>query len=322
MRVRKPTLAHVTVAGALLAGGVGLAACGGGSGSGASGAGLSGNIVIDGSSTVAPLSTAAAEGFNAANAGVDVEVRTSGTGAGFEVFCKGETDISDASRPIKDSEAAKCAAANIGYTELRVASDGITLVTKKGVDVGKPCLTLGELKRIWGPASKVANWKDVGAGFKDLPMKLAGAGSQSGTYDFFNEVVLGKDAAGKVVASRQDYAASEDDNVTVNVVEAERAALGYFGFSYYEENIDRLADFALDSGKGCVKPAAATITDGSYPLARPLFIYVKNTSLERAEVRAFARYYLENATSLATDQKFVPAPKGALTAALAKVPAA
>ncbi|MDX6647157.1 MAG: phosphate transport system substrate-binding protein, partial [Miltoncostaeaceae bacterium] len=308
--------ALIAATAALAAGSLAVAGCGGGGSGG--GSDLSGNILIDGSSTVAPLTSAAAEGFAADNSGVNITVGTSGTGGGFERFCAGETDISDASRAIKDDEKTACADKGIEYEELRVASDGITLVTKKGVDVGTTDLTLAQLKAIWSPGSTIKNWKDVPGGtFKDLRMTLAGPGSQSGTYDFFNEAVLGKDAAGQVIASRQDYSASEDDNVTVRAVEGATAGLGYFGFSYFEENMDALQDFSVDG----VAPSPETITNGSYPLSRPLFIYVKKDALARPEVAAFVRYYLENAIQLAADNQFVEAPQAALDEALSRVPA-
>lgn len=302
---------------AVVGGSVTLAACGSSSSSsdtsGGSGAsGVSGKITIDGSSTVAPLTTAAAEAFNAKNPDVNITVGTSGTGGGFEVFCKGETDISNASREIKDEEAEVCKKAGIDYVPVRVASDGITLVTKAGVDVGKVCLTFPELKKIWAPGSKVNNWSQVGSGFKDLPLALAGAGSESGTYDFFNETILGEDANGDVIQSRQDYAASEDDNVTVRAVTDAEAGLGYFGFSYYEANTDTMQAFAVDGGKGCVEPTIDSITKGDYPISRPLYVYVSKKALARPEVKAFVTDYVDNATQLATDAKFVPAPQAAL----------
>ena len=302
---------------AVVGGSVTLAACGSSSSSsdtsGGSGAsGVSGKITIDGSSTVAPLTTAAAEAFNAKNPDVNITVGTSGTGGGFEVFCKGETDISNASREIKDEEAEACKKAGIDYVPVRVASDGITLVTKAGVDVGKACLTFPELKKIWAPGSKVNNWSQVGSGFKDLPLALAGAGSESGTYDFFNETILGEDAKGEVIQSRQDYSASEDDNVTVRAVTDAEAGLGYFGFSYYEANTDTMQAFAVDGGKGCVEPTIDSITKGDYPISRPLYVYVSKKALARPEVKAFVNDYVDNATQLATDAKFVPAPQAAL----------
>lgn len=302
---------------AVVGGSVTLAACGSSSSSsdtsGGSGAsGVSGKITIDGSSTVAPLTTAAAEAFNAKNPDVNITVGTSGTGGGFEVFCKGETDISNASREIKDEEAEACKKAGIDYVPVRVASDGITLVTKAGVDVGKACLTFPELKKIWAPGSKVNNWSQVGSGFKDLPLALAGAGSESGTYDFFNETILGEDAKGEVIQSRQDYSASEDDNVTVRAVTDAEAGLGYFGFSYYEANTDTMQAFAVDGGKGCVEPTVDSITKGDYPISRPLYVYVSKKALARPEVRAFVTDYVDNATQIATDATFVPAPQAAL----------
>jgi phosphate transport system substrate-binding protein len=308
------SLAALAVAGGSLT----LAACGSSDSSsdtsGGGGANLAGKIAIDGSSTVAPLTTAAAEAFNGKNPDVNITVGTSGTGGGFEVFCKGETDISNASREIKDDEAAACKAAGIDYVPVRVASDGITLVTKTGVDVGKVCLNFNELKKIWAPGSKVNNWSQVGSGFKDLPLALAGAGSESGTYDFFNETILGEDANGDVIQSRQDYSASEDDNVTVRAVSDAEAGLGYFGFSYYEANTDTMQAFAVDGGKGCVEPTTDSITKGDYPISRPLYVYVSKKALARPEVKAFVNDYVDNAVQLATDAQFVPAPQSSLDA--------
>ena len=305
-------------AGALVAAGL-VAGCGSSDSASADG-GLSGAITIDGSSTVAPLTTGAAESFNADNKDVQITVGTSGTGGGFEKFCAGSTDISDASRGIKDEEAAACGTAGIKYTEFRVASDGITIAIKKGTDTGKTCVNFTELKKAWEKGSTVNNWKAIGG--KDLAMKLAGPGDQSGTYDFFNETVLGKDDAGEVNPARADYAASEDDNVIVTAIEGSPGALGYFGYTYFEENADKLDDLAVKGEEGdCVKPTAETITDGTYPLSRPLFIYVNDASMARPEVKAFVKYYLTNAVSLAEDNEFVPAPQSALDESLEKVPA-
>ena len=305
-------------AGALVAAGL-VAGCGSSDSASADG-GLSGAITIDGSSTVAPLTTGAAESFNADNKDVQITVGTSGTGGGFEKFCAGSTDISDASRGIKDEEAAACGTAGIKYTEFRVASDGITIAIKKGTDTGKTCVNFTELKKAWEKGSTVNNWKAIGG--KDLAMKLAGPGDQSGTYDFFNETVLGKDDAGEVNPARADYAASEDDNVIVTAIEGSPGALGYFGYTYYEENADKLDDLAVKGEEGdCVKPTAETITDGTYPLSRPLYIYVNDASMARPEVKAFVKYYLTNAVTLAEDNEFVPAPQSAIDESLAKVPA-
>lgn len=299
------------------------AGCGGDDEGGSTGSGagdLSGKIVIDGSSTVGPLTSAAAEDFNSDNSGVDISVGTSGTGGGFEVFCKGETDISNASREIKEDEAKACADAGVEYEELRVASDGITVVTKKGGPVGDDVnLTLDQLKAVWIKGSKIGNWSEIpGGGFASAKLTLAGADSQSGTYDFFNEEVLGEDAAGEVLSPRQDYSASADDNVTVKAVTGSEQGLGYFGFTYFEENADELTAVKLEG----VEPTVESITDGSYPLSRPLYIYVSKASLAKPEVAAFARYYLENATSLSEELQFVPAPQESLDEALAKLPAA
>lgn len=321
--MRKHFPRFILVAGLVALAPLALAACGDDSGSGGASSGggdLSGTIVVDGSSTVAPLTSAAGEAFNGENPGVDIEVRTSGTGGGFEVFCKGETDISDASRVIKDEEAAACKAGGVEYTEVRVASDGITVVTAADANVGTTCLTFDQLKAAWAPGSKVANWKDIDPSFADVKLTLAGPGSQSGTYDFFNEEVLGEDAKGEVIEPRQDYAASEDDNVTVRTVEGAEGAMGYFGHSYFVENEAKLKAFELDAGKGCVAPTEEAITSGEYPLSRPLFIYVANSALERPEVKSFVRYYVQNAVTLAADQRFVPATQADLDAALAAVP--
>lgn len=316
-RSTRRRLAFVCATAALSAGV--LAGCGGGDDSSSStgsdgAAALSGKIAVDGSSTVGPLTSAAAEKFNEDNDKVDITVGTSGTGGGFERFCKGETDISDASRSIKDEEIAACKKAGIEYEEIRVASDGITLVTKKDAPIGGDGnITMDQLKAIWSPDSKINNWKDVpGGSFSDVKMTLAGAGNQSGTYDFFNEEVLGENAKGDTIEPRQDYSASEDDNVTVRVVTGAEGGLGYFGYTYFEENTDTLQAFSLDG----VAPSAESITDGSYKLSRPLFIYVSKKSMAKPEVAAFVKYYVENAVSLAEETQFVPAPQDALDKSL------
>jgi phosphate transport system substrate-binding protein len=279
------------------------------------GDGLSGNIVIDGSSTVAPLSSAVAEQFSGDNSDVNVTVGSSGTGGGFERFCAGETDISDASRPIDEEEVQACEQGGIEYEEFRVASDGITVVTGAEADVGGDNLTLKQLGAVWKPGSQIDNWSQIpGGGFNDVQLTLAGPDSQSGTYDFFNEEVLGEDAQGEVIEPRQDYTASADDNVIVRAVQSAPGAMGYFGFTYYEENADTLKAFMIDD----VEPNAETITSGDYPLARPLFIYVKNTALDREEVKSFVCFYLENAISISEEQQFVPAPQEAIDESIDK----
>jgi phosphate transport system substrate-binding protein len=282
---------------------------------------LSGTISADGSSTVGPLTTAAAEGFGAANPGVQVTVGISGTGGGFEKFCAGETDLSDASRPIKDEEKAACDAKGIKYHEILVANDGITVVVNKANDWAN-CLTVDQLKAMWGPDSKAASWKDVDPAFPDESLKLYGPGTDSGTFDFFTEAINGK-----AKASRSDYSPSEDDNVTVQGVAGGKGALGYLGLSYYEQNQDTLKAVEIDGGSGCVAPSVATVQDKTYtPLSRPLFVYVKDDSLKRPEVQAFMKYFADNATSLATTALFVPlteaelaTERADLTAALAAV---
>ncbi len=279
------------------------------------GGGLSGNITIDGSSTVAPLSSAVAEQFASDNSDVNVTVGSSGTGGGFERFCAGETDISDASRPIDEDEAQACEQGGIAYEEFRVASDGITVVTGAEADVGGDNLTLKQLEAVWKPGSQIDNWSQIpGGGFNDVQLTLAGPDSQSGTYDFFNEEVLGEDAQGEVIEPRQDYTASADDNVIVRAVQSAPGAMGYFGFTYYEENSDTLKAFKIDN----IEPNAETITSGDYPLARPLFIYVKNTALDREEVKSFVCFYLENAISISEEQQFVPAPQAAIDESIDK----
>ena len=274
------------------------AAAGGGTGS----SNLSGRIEADGSSTVGPLVTAAAEDFQAANPNVHVTVGISGTGGGFERFCKGETDISDASRPIKpDEEAPVCKQNNIEYTEFQVANDGIALVVNKE-DTWAKCLTVEQLKKIWEPNSKVDNWNKVDSSFPDQKMTLAGPGTDSGTFDFFTKEINGEEDA-----SRTDYQATEDDNVTVQAVEGDKGGLGYFGLSYFEQNQGNLNDVEVDSGSGCVAPTTETVQDGSYtPLSRPLFVYVKKTSLQKPEVKAFIKYLLDNEEALTKKALFVP----------------
>jgi phosphate transport system substrate-binding protein len=279
--------------------GLTLAACGGDdNGGGGSG---SATIRADGSSTVGPLSTAAAERFQQENEGVRVVVGVSGTGGGFERFCAGETDLSNASRPIDDEEKQACANEGIEFTELEIANDALTVVVNTENDWTE-CLTVAQLKTIWEPGSKVDNWNDVDPSFPDQEMSLFGAGTDSGTFDYFTDEINGEEGA-----SRSDYSATEDDNVTVRGVAGEKGALGYFGFSYYEENQDQVKAVQIDSGDGCVTPSVETAQSGEYkPLSRPLFVYAKTTSLERPEVRDFLNFMVENATEIAEAAQFVP----------------
>jgi phosphate transport system substrate-binding protein len=262
---------------------------------------VSGTLTADGSSTVGPFATAAAEGFQRANRGARITVGISGTGGGFERFCKGETDMSNASRPIKYSEAKKCQDAGIRYIQFLVANDGISLVANKS-NTWANCLTVEELKKIWDRGSKVDNWKDVRAGFPDVPLKLYGPGTDSGTFEFFTEKVNGT-----ARRSRSDYSASEDDNVLVRGVAGDRGGLGYFGYSYYEENTNRLKLIKVDAGGGCVAPSVKTVQSRAYkPLSRALFIYVKRDSFKKAVQKAFIKYIIVNEKKISKTAKYVP----------------
>jgi phosphate transport system substrate-binding protein len=261
---------------------------------------VSGKITADGSSTVGPYVTAAAERFQRANKGVQITVGISGTGGGFERFCKGEIDLANASRPLKQSEAATCRSNGISYEAFLVANDGISIVANKG-NTWATCLSTEELKKIWNTGSKVDSWKDVRAGFPDVPLKLYGPGTDSGTFDFFTERINGK-----AKASRSDYTASEDDNVLVRGVEGDRGGLGYFGYSYYLENKDRLKLISVNGGSGCVAPSVRTVQAYTYkPLSRPLFVYAKRSSFKRDEVQAFIRYVIVNEKAIARTADFI-----------------
>ena len=274
------------------------------------GGNLSGRIQADGSSTVGPYTTAAAEGFRGVEPGVEVTVGVSGTGGGFERFCRGETDLSDASRPIKDEEAAACAKKAIAYVEFQIANDALTLVVNKENDWAQ-CLTVEQLAKIWAPGSKVSNWNQVDPSFPDEKLKLFGPGTDSGTFDYFTKEINGEEGA-----SRSDYAASEDDNTVVTGVSGEKGGLGYFGFSYYEENQDTLRALEIDGGDGCVAPSVETAQNGTYkPLSRPLFIYAKQESFKRPEVEAFIQYILDNETQVAKSSQYVPLTDEQLTKA-------
>jgi phosphate transport system substrate-binding protein len=276
----------------------------------AGGSDLSGRIEADGSSTVSPYTTAAAERFQRENSGVQVTVGVSGTGGGFERFCRGETDLSNASRPIKDEEAAACKAKGVEYVEFQVANDALTVVVNEDNDWAK-CLTTEQLAKIWGPSSKVNNWNQVDASFPDEKLSLFGPGTDSGTFDYFTGEINGEEGA-----SRSDYNASEDDNTTVTGVAGEKGGLGYFGFSYFEENQDKLNAVEIDGGDGCVAPSVTAAQDGTYkPLSRPLFIYVKKDALTRPEVAAFMQYILDNETAIAEASQFVPLTDEQLTKA-------
>jgi len=278
--------------------------------------GLSGSIQVDGSSTVFPVSEAAAEDFMIANPGVRVTVAFSGTGGGFKRFCAGETSISDASRPITQEEIETCAAAGIEYLEIPVAYDGLSVVTNPSADFVE-CLTMEELKRVWEPESTVASWADLRSGFPARELRLFGPGTDSGTFDYFTEEVVGT-----AKASRTDFQASEDDNVLVQGVAGDEGSLGYFGYAYYAENQERLKLLGVDAGGGCVRPSDATIEDGTYPLARPLLIYVRSDALARPEVQAFVRFYLTEAPQLVPSTGYHPLPAERYEAGLAMLPGA
>ncbi|WP_262403474.1 PstS family phosphate ABC transporter substrate-binding protein [Actinomadura sp. CNU-125] len=278
-----------------------LAACGGGSDDGGSGGDLSGTVKVDGSSTVAPLSTVASELFTEKYGRVQIPVGTSGTGGGFEKFCRGETDISGASRPIKDEEKQACASGGVKYEEFAVANDALTVVVHKDNTWAK-CLTVKQLKKIWAPGSKVNNWNQVDPQFPNEPLKLFGAGTDSGTFDYFTEVINGEEGS-----SRTDYQPSEDDNVTVQGVSGSKGGMGYFGYSYFEENADKLKAVEIDGGDGCVAPSLQTAQDGTYkPLSRPLFIYPSAKALQRSEVEAFVEYFVDKHAEIAQQAKFIP----------------
>ena len=284
---------------------LGASACGGddeNGGGGGGGSDLEGTIRIDGSSTVAPLTEAAAELFQAENPGVRVTVGTSGTGGGFEKFCAGETDISDASRPIKpDEEAPICKKNGVAYEEVQVANDGLAVVVNPQNDFAR-CLTVAELKKIWDKGSKVKNWRQVKPSFPSLEMKLFGAGTDSGTFDYFTEAINGEEGR-----SRPDYNATEDDNVTVQGVSGSEGGIGYFGLSYAQQNEGKVKAIEVDGGDGCVAPSTETVQSGEYkPLSRPLFIYPSGKALERPEVKAFVDFYLENQDRITEQALFVP----------------
>ncbi len=276
------------------------------------------NIIrIDGSSTVYPVTEAVAEEFQKAKRGaIRVTVGVSGTGGGFKKFCRGETDISDASRPILKKEMELCRQNGIKYIELPVAFDALTVVVNKQnnwVDY----LTVEELKKMWEPAAqgKLTSWKQIRPSFPDAPLVLFGPGADSGTFDYFTEAVTGKSKA-----SRGDFTASEDDNVLVQGVSRNKNALGYFGLAYYTENADKLkaVPIAEKAGAKPVPPSLETVIDGSYqPLARPIFIYVSDKGMKRAEVREFVEFYLKNAAKLAKEVGYVPLPPKAYELAMA-----
>jgi phosphate transport system substrate-binding protein len=277
---------------------------------------LSGEIRLDGSSTVAPLSAAAGELFKAENPDVNVSVGTSGTGGGFAKFCAGETDISNASRPIKDEEAEICAAAGIEFTRIDVANDALTVVVNKENDWAT-CLTVEELNKIWAPEAEgtITNWSQVRAGFPDVELDLHAPGTDSGTFDYFTEVINGEGGA-----SRTDFSPSEDDNIIVQGIQGSAGGMGYFGLSYFNENSDTLTAVEIDGGAGCVASTSENAQAGIYvPLARPLFIYASNASAQKPEVISFLDFYVVEGDAIANKALFIPLGADQKTAAASAV---
>lgn len=299
---------RTSIMAAVLVAGLALAGCGGGDQpeSGAEGGGdagsqeISGAVVIDGSSTVEPLSSAAAELFMDENPGVNVTVGTSGTGGGFEKFCAGETDISDASRVIKQEEIDKCKANGVDYTQLTVANDALSVVVNPQNNWAT-CLTVEQLNKVWAPNSQLKSWNEIDPAFPPEPLQLFGPGSDSGTFDYFTEAINGEEGA-----SRTDYQASEDDNVIIQGVAGSKGAMGYFGYSYLEANTDKLKGVEINGGDGCVAPSPEATQDGTYkPLGRQLYIYVSNKGLAKPQVEKFAEFYLEQNDKIVEAANFI-----------------
>ena len=268
-------------------------------------------VKIDGSSTVYPITEAVAEEFQKAKKNaIKVTVGISGTGGGFKKFCRGETDFSNASRPITAKEMEDCKAAGVEYIEMPVAYDALTVVINPKNTFLKQ-VTVDELKKMWEPAAqgKVMKWNEVNPAWPDAPMKLFGAGADSGTFEYFTEAIVGKPKS-----SRGDFTASEDDNVLVQGVSRDVNALGYFGYAYYAENMNRLKGLPIVNPKTgkAVEPSGANVENASYqPLSRPIFVYVKKSSLDKPEVREFVDFYMKNAEKLVREVKYVPLPKSA-----------
>ncbi|MDG2101852.1 MAG: PstS family phosphate ABC transporter substrate-binding protein [Dehalococcoidia bacterium] len=265
---------------------------------------LTGTIEIDGSSTVFPISVAAAEIFREEYSKVQIPVGISGTGGGMKRFVIGETTITNASRTIRDKEVEIAKENGIEFTELAVAFDGLSVIVNKNND-WVDCLTTAELNLIWDQGSLINNWNQIRPSFPDKEISLYGPGTDSGTFDYFTEVINGQE--GK---TRADYTPSEDDNVLVMGVSGDLGSLGYFGYAYYVQNKDKLGLLSVDSGSGCIGPSDETINNSSYsPLSRPLFIYVNNSEVKREEVFEFIKFYLENGAMLAGEGGYVALPQ-------------
>lgn len=273
------------------------------------------SVRVDGSSTVFPLSEATAEDFMTVTRGrARATVGESGTGGGFRRFCRGETDVQGASRPILTEEIEACIAGGVRFVEAPIAFDGITVVVHPSNPLQSA--TIAELRRTWEPAAEgqIMNWRQVNPAWPDMRLQLFGAGTASGTFDFFTEAVVGE-----AKASRTDYTPTEDDNVTVQGVSSNPGAMGYFGLAYYEQNRERLKALAIDSGAGPIEPSAETVANGQYALARPLFIYFNAEALQRPAVQQFAEHYIRNAARLAPSVGYVALPESATEVYLTRV---
>ena len=305
--------AKFAAAAAIAAAALALSACGGqvpgATSPGIDGESLSGSVTTDGSSTVAPLTEAAADLYREVEPGVNISVATSGTGGGFKAFCAGETDISNASRPIKDEEATECEANGIAYTEIVAANDGLSVILNPENDWATD-LTVEQLQKIWAPESEgvVMSWSDVDPSFPDVPLALFGAGTDSGTFDYFTEEINGETGA-----IRTDYSPSEDDNITVQGVAGAEGGIGFLGLSYVEENEGTIIAASVDG----VSPSTETVQDGTYtPLGRPLFVYVKNEAYtDNAAVKSFVDFYVEKSLEVAELALFVPLTEEQITTA-------
>jgi phosphate transport system substrate-binding protein len=270
---------------------------------GGEGAKLTGEIKIDGSSTVYPITEAVAEEFRIEQPDVKVTVGVSGTGGGFKKFGRGEIDINDASRPIKDQEAQACQESNVKFVGLKVAYDGLVVVVNKENDWIKD-IKVEDLKKMWEPDAqgKITKWNQINPAWPNREFHLYGPGVASGTYDYFTEAVVGKSGS-----SRGDYTASEDDNVLVQGISGDKDGIGFFGLAYYDENKDKLKLIGVDNGKGAIQPSVETVKNGTYaPLARPVFIYVTDAAAKREEVNSFIDFYLSNASQLVPDVGYIP----------------
>lgn len=277
---------------------------------------LSGAIQVDGSSTVYPVTEAVAEEFRTVQPKVNVTIGSSGSGAGFKKFARGETDISNASRAIKEKEVNACKENNIEYLELRIALDGIAIVVNKG-NTWLGTITTEELKQLWEPNSRVQKWSDLRAEWPEEEIQLFGPSTAHGTYDFFTEEIVGESGA-----SRSDYNAVSDYNVAVQGIGNNEYAMGYFGLAYYTENKDKLKLISVDNGNGAVLPSLETVGDGTYtPLARPLYIYINKKSAKRKEVMEFVKFYINNAAELSKDVGYIPLSETEYGNALAQLKA-